>query len=413
MKKISEIMNILGPGLMWAGAAIGVSHLIQSTRAGANYGFALLGVVILANIFKYPFFEFGPRYAASTGHTLLKGYKKLGDWAFYLYLLLTFLTMFTIQAVVTLITTGVISWFIGGAISPLIMSAIIMIFSTAILALGHYSMLDKIVKYIIIFLTAATAVAVIAALTHYSPERMATAAPSIWSVGGITFMVALMGWMPSAIDISVWSSIWTTEKHKENPEATSLKNSLFDFNVGYFGTVFIALGFLSLGALVMFGSGRVFSNSAGAFAGELINLYSETIGSWSKYLVATAALATMFSTTITCLDAYGRVLAKSTSLIKTGSEEDESSYYLWISVVIVGALLLIGAFSSKMKMMVDVATILSFMTAPVLAILNYKVIMSKDVPEYARIPKWLNVLSIVGIVFLVAFAVLFVKVRFL
>ncbi len=29
----------LGPGLLWAGAAIGVSHLVQSTRAGAIYGF--------------------------------------------------------------------------------------------------------------------------------------------------------------------------------------------------------------------------------------------------------------------------------------------------------------------------------------------------------------------------------------
>ncbi len=94
-------------------------------------------------------------------------------------------------------------------------------------------------------------------------------------------------------------------------------------------------------------------------------------------------------------------------------DEDESTYYTWIAVTIVGALLLIGAFSSKMKMMIDMATILSFMTAPVLAILNYKVITSKDVPEEARIPVWLNVLSIAGMVFLVGFALLFVKVRFL
>ena len=29
----------IGPGLMFAGAAIGVSHLVQSTRAGAEFGF--------------------------------------------------------------------------------------------------------------------------------------------------------------------------------------------------------------------------------------------------------------------------------------------------------------------------------------------------------------------------------------
>ena len=47
-------LKALGPGLLWAGAAVGVSHLVQSTRAGATYGFALLGIVLLANVFKYP-----------------------------------------------------------------------------------------------------------------------------------------------------------------------------------------------------------------------------------------------------------------------------------------------------------------------------------------------------------------------
>jgi len=60
-----------GPGLLWAGAAIGVSHLVQSTRAGATYGFALVGLVLVALVFKYPAFSFGPRYAAATGTQFL------------------------------------------------------------------------------------------------------------------------------------------------------------------------------------------------------------------------------------------------------------------------------------------------------------------------------------------------------
>ena len=45
----------LGPGLLFAGAAIGVSHLVQSTRAGADFGWGLLWALLLANIMKYPF----------------------------------------------------------------------------------------------------------------------------------------------------------------------------------------------------------------------------------------------------------------------------------------------------------------------------------------------------------------------
>ena len=58
------LKNTLGPGILFASTAIGVSHLVQSTRAGANYGFGLLIFIIIANLFKYPFFEFASRYSA-------------------------------------------------------------------------------------------------------------------------------------------------------------------------------------------------------------------------------------------------------------------------------------------------------------------------------------------------------------
>lgn len=86
---LQKIRN-LGPGLLFAGAAVGVSHLVQSTRAGADFGMGLLWATLLANFLKYPFFEFGPRYALSTGESLLEGYKKLGRWVLILYMLITF-----------------------------------------------------------------------------------------------------------------------------------------------------------------------------------------------------------------------------------------------------------------------------------------------------------------------------------
>jgi Mn2+/Fe2+ NRAMP family transporter len=56
-----EKVKKLGPGLLFAGAAIGVSHLVQSTRAGADFGFGLLWALLLSNIFKYPFFFIWPK----------------------------------------------------------------------------------------------------------------------------------------------------------------------------------------------------------------------------------------------------------------------------------------------------------------------------------------------------------------
>ena len=102
---ISKIKK-LGPGLLFAGAAIGVSHLVQSTRAGADFSFGLLWALVLTNLFKYPFFLFGPKYSVATSESLLDGYFKLGKFVLIIYLVLSLITMFTIQSAVTIVTAG-------------------------------------------------------------------------------------------------------------------------------------------------------------------------------------------------------------------------------------------------------------------------------------------------------------------
>jgi len=85
--KFSNFSKTAGPGILFACTAIGVSHLVQSTRAGADFGLMILGFVVLVTLLKYPFFEFGSRYANSTQTSIIDGYKKLGKPALWLYFL--------------------------------------------------------------------------------------------------------------------------------------------------------------------------------------------------------------------------------------------------------------------------------------------------------------------------------------
>ena len=77
--------RMAGPGLLFTGAAIGTSHLVQSTRAGAMFGAALIGVIVLANLLKYPAFRFGMDFAHARRQSLLTGYRELGLWALALF----------------------------------------------------------------------------------------------------------------------------------------------------------------------------------------------------------------------------------------------------------------------------------------------------------------------------------------
>ncbi len=409
-------MKAMGPGLLWAGAAIGVSHLVQSTRAGASYGFALVWVVIVANLFKYTAFEFGPRYAAAMGESLLEGYQRVGKWTLTIFLILTFGTMWTLQAAVTIVTAGLANKIFGTALSPLGWSAVLLIICAGILTIGKYPLLDKLIKVIIIVLTLSTLFAVIVALGHGPTARADFIAPEVWTVAGISFIVALMGWMPSAIDISVWHSLWTIERKKETGSAPSLKDALFDFRLGYFGTAILALGFLSLGALIMYGSGENFAQSGGAFAGQLLSLYTSTLGEWSYLLVAVAAFTTMFSTTLTVTDAFPRVLSRSTELVFPGKfqgKDNKQLYWIWMLIVLGGGLVIIGLFLKGMTLLVDLATTISFLTAPILAYINYRAVTGDWMPEGTQPGPKLKLFSLISIIFLTGFALFFLVWRFI
>ena len=415
-----KFLKSLGPGLMWAGAAVGVSHLVQSTRAGANYGFYLIGILILANIIKYPFFEFAPRYAAATGKNLISGYNKIGKWAIWLYAIFTFGTMFTIQAAVTFVTAGLLKSIFNINLDPATLSLILLIGTMIILIIGKFSVLDKIIKFIIIILTLSTIIAVISAFAQgiNSPAETTENIKRIfdWGVAAdIAFVVAFVGWMPAPIDVSVWHSYWSVEKQKATGYRPKLKEALLDFKIGYIGTAFLAMGFLSLGALVMYGNaGDGFPDTAGAFSAKLIELYTSSIGNWAYPLIALAAFTTMFSTTLTCLDAYSKVLKPTTEYIIPSIKKKDYKWlvWFWLTIVVSGALVLIYYYIKDLKKLIDIATTMSFVTAPVLAFLNYKAVISKEVAKEFKPKKALRIYAIIGLVFLTLFSIVFLVWRF-
>lgn len=418
MKKLIAAFKLLGPGLIFAGAAVGVSHLVQSTRAGASYGFELIWVLIIANLLKYPFMEFAPRYANATGKSLIEGYKTIGNWALGLYLAFTFGTMFAIQAAVTIVTAGLFASIFNINLSPVFISAIILVASMTVLGLGHYSALDNIIKVVIITLAVSTLIAVIFAFSTGYFDPSALGGNFEWTNRiDILFVIAFVGWMPAPLDVSVWHSLWSVAKEDQLGRRVTMRQALVDFNIGYIGATFLAVIFLALGALIMFDSGEALSSQGTVFAKQLISMYTASIGQWAYPLIALAALTTMFSTTITCLDAYPRVLRKSTELLLPETilmnKYLRRLYWFWILVVIAGTLILMGYLSGSMGFMVDLATTISFITAPVLAFINFRVITHKHVPEFARPKFWLRAFAWAGIVFLTAFSIIFIIWRFI
>jgi Mn2+/Fe2+ NRAMP family transporter len=404
---MKRFIQKLGPGLLFAGAAIGVSHLVQSTRAGADFGFGFIWALLLIHLVKYPFFQYGPRYASATGESLLEGYQKLGKWVLILYGLLTSLTMFTIQAAVTIVTAGIATSLFGEFISVKVWTVMILSVCFIILNIGKYHFLDVMMKIIIISLTLTTLMAT--AMAIYNSNE-AVSFIQLLPKGSIeiTFLIAFMGWMPAPLDVSVWHSLWTTEKQKTSNEKRNPKTALLDFNIGYLGTIILGISFVALGALIMYPTGQSFSNSAGLFSVQLIEMYTQSLGNWAYIIIGIAAFTTMFSTTLTTLDASPRSMHKTTELVF--EKPFKNGYLIWSIVLILGTLCIYFYFLSEMGKLIKVATVLSFLTAPFYALTNYILISSKHTPKDWQPSKFMHFISCLGLLFLVGFSIWYLTI---
>jgi Mn2+/Fe2+ NRAMP family transporter len=403
----SNFLKTLGPGILFASTAIGVSHLVQSTRAGAEYGFAMLIFIILANVMKYPFFEFGSRYANITGLSLLDGYYKKGKWLLYIYIMITFCTMFVVLAAVSYVCSGLMIELVGIEfnIENVVLCLFLICFS--ILASGRFSLLDHVVKLISLILLISTFLAFLFTI-HNGPVFTSafTFLPVNLSDSDILFLIALMGWMPTAVDMSVWNSIWTIERIEQTQYKPSLKETLLDFNIGYFITIFLSICFVTLGAFIMYGGNEALPNSSTEFAARLVGLYTLSLGDWAYWIIIISAFSVMFSTTLAVFDGYARSIQRSFELLL----KHNKSYIIYLlSLVVIGAgaYLIIFNFMSNFKELIDLATTISFLIAPFCAIVNHIIIFSDDIPIDKQPPLYLKFLSIFGIFFLLAFSLIF------
>ena len=410
IKQLEWLKKTLGPGILFASTAIGVSHLVQSTRAGASYGFGLLFFIIIANLFKYPFFEFGSRYANATETSIIDGYKKLGDWVLWSYLIITLISMFFITSAVGAVTSGFLQNLFStteiGIWNHLILFAI----CGSILSFGKYDSLDGLIKIIGFTLLISTLAAFI--LVIIKGPKSDTLFPIIeYNKIDILFIIALMGWMPTAVDLSSWNSLWTLERIKQTNFKPTLKQTIFEFNMGYIFSAALSICFLTLGAYLMYGTNSTFPNSSALFANQVIKLYTGSIGQWSYLIIAIAGFSIMFGTCVAVLDGYARSASECIRLVQNQNDKNKTFYDIIIWILVIGSLGIILLFGTKLKQLVDLATTISFMIAPMVALANYKLVSYPYLNEESAPPTWLQYLAIGGIIYLISFGFLFIYIR--
>jgi Mn2+/Fe2+ NRAMP family transporter len=240
---------------------------------------------------------------------------------------------------------------------------------------------------------------------------------AVWTAGGFAFVLALLGWMPIPLDVAAWHSLWTLERAEQTGHRPSVREAVIDFQIGYVGATVLAVLFLLLGALTLHCSGVALPASGVAFSAMLVDLYTQSLGEWSRPLIAVAALTTMFSTTLAVTDAYPRALRALIELSDIATEEGSpehkhSARYIGaLLLVSTGALAVIHYFGQHFTALIDFATTVSFLAAPLIAWLNIKLLTSEHTPEAYRPRGALLALAWCGLIFLIVFCVIWLGWR--
>ncbi|MEL0162551.1 MAG: Nramp family divalent metal transporter, partial [Halieaceae bacterium] len=250
-----SLWRSMGPGILFAGAAIGTSHLVQSTRAGATFGLGLLGVLILANVLKYPAFRFGPQYAAATGRSLIEGYRDLGQWVVAVYMLSEVAVMAIIIAATAAVTGAILMALADLSVDIRYIGVGLILLGVIMLATGGYRLLEGLTKVFVAILTIATICATLITLPKIEWQFAQTFFP-LSDLQTLAFVIALMGFMPAGIDLSVLQSSWAVAKQKAAGVKPTMQHAILDFKIGFFGSVGLAICFLLMGAGVMHSTGE-------------------------------------------------------------------------------------------------------------------------------------------------------------
>jgi Mn2+/Fe2+ NRAMP family transporter len=400
-----------------AATAIGTSHLILSPVAGARFGYGLIWLVLVSHVFKYPAFEFGPRFAIATGVSLIRGYQRVPgpkNWAVWAFLVTTVLQGLTLLAGMLSVTAAILLASFG----TLSLTTWVILIGVAIIALhraGKYPALALGSKIAMLVLAVVSIVAFVAA-----PPRLSDLAqmvvPSI-PAGSLVLVAAILGLMPTGINVAIWHSLWALEQLDDWKKITEDKKGLLrlaavDLKVGYVLSAVLAVVFVSLGANLLLPRGLT---PAGIdVAVTLSKIYTEVLGAWMYPVFMLAAFAAMFSTTYSVMDGFPRTFSTLLQTLFPDREdlrrEADPAYWIFMAVIFTTAIFVNYNFPNPV-LMVQFIGLVSLAVAPLLYGLNYYCVTRLIEDPSMRPSHGLRLWGLAGFWFMTAAVVFALSVR--
>jgi Mn2+/Fe2+ NRAMP family transporter len=393
--------------MMMAATAVGVSHLVYSTQAGADYGFSLAWLIILIVVLKYPAFRFAVDYASATEQSLVTAYSKISKIALTWLAVGFFVDMFIATGALALVTAGlIISVFDIPWCGPQVAVAL-MVITAVVLLNGQYARAEKLVKVLVLTFSVLAVVATVFALPMLGSDSREVFAALTPDRSLAIFVIAMAGWMPMPTNGAILYSKWICERRKIDHDRFDYARALGDFRIGYGLTLVLALCFVAMGTAVLFDTGRDVPATAAGFATELFGIFTTVIGNWSYPIIASAGIAVIWSSQVALMDALPRVTDRLVGVITGRPADAPNRFKQFLAVQVVGVTFMLLFLMSNFRTFIYFATSMGFVAGPAIAYYNYRAVTSKDVAAEYRPSSVLLVWNWISIIVLTTFAIAF------
>ena len=316
------------------------------------------------------------------------------------------------------VTTAAIFRTVFGINPGIILELGLVVSCMTIVALGRYAVLEDLTRVLVIVFSIGTVIAAVIAVGGIDSGGASLSADLTLDTPTILFLIAVAGWMPTGTAGSVGLSLWVKAKSIRLNRPVTTKEATFDFHVGYGTAIFLAICFVSLGTYVMYINDVAVESNGAAFAGQLINLFTSTIGGWIYPVIAMAAITVMYSTLLTLVDLLPRSSAAAAVEIFTVPEEKVSEQFSKLYLIFIGVELLL-VMTVLFVLLEDFGTFIAWVTsmgfvvAPVFSFLNHKAMFGPQVDEHKRPGQLLRYWSIGTIIILTLVGLLFVYMTYL
>jgi len=246
---------------------------------------------------------------------------------------------------------------------------------------GGFAWLDNLNK----LMMAALALATLMAFVPVFPG------PAAWKhlvwpslpAGSLVLVAAVLGWMPTGIDVSIWHSFWTLKKLERlglragcageaalEQRCAQLGLALGDMRTGYGLSLATGMMFVIMGAVHLAGRGAELEGVG--FVEALSTAYTNVLGRWMFHVFMVTAFCAMFSTSYTVIDGFSRSFAEVLAALfpaRAGGRRRRTTYRAFVLVSSALAAVTLAWIGNPVVVVTAVA-LLSLAVAPVLYALN-------------------------------------------